>query len=464
MNETSKHESRPGPIATDVFERYLAKNRMGNAGEKSVDFDLWALPDFMRDYIDIASKHTDAELGALVTAWLPAIAVNIGNKVWIRGNGKKQYCQIWSVLVGPSTIARKSTCIRLATHTLVPYQQKLRELEHSERETKQLVLHNVTNSKLISLLAKNPNRLLEFQELSSLLKSSTLKFNAGMKENLTALYDGDSKIHANQDRTEFIENPALSITAASTPGWLYQGFENAAEQGSGFLQRFIYCVIAPKDEDFDSDPEFTPPTLDDLYAYDAVYEVFRSIPDNFELNLDLAERKQWLKAHDRALNIIRHNNDDALLEYAGRIYNNVCGSLMIMITMMKQHRELKQAILNRRCKQFFEKLRVEGDTVNEALYLCDYYLQNAIPMITIVKEGGAWHDERRIIKHLKGKAGGEDSHSNIMNALHLKARDIHECMRNLMEKDMVECYEYRSRQGAKAIKMYRLIASQGRAA
>jgi hypothetical protein len=461
MHETMNNEHPPVPIKSENSERYLDLTKISNAGERSVELDVWALPDFMRDYLEIASKHTDAEFGALLTAWLPAIAVNIGNRVWIRGNGKHQFCHIWSMLVGPSTVTRKSTCMRLAARTLLPYQEKLRKLDNEEREIKQLVLHNVTNSKLVSLLAKNANRQLEFHELASLLKNSGLKFNAGMKENLTAFYDGDSKIHANQDRTEFIENPALSIIAASTPGWVYQGFDNSAEQASGFLQRFIYCVIAPKGKDFDSDPEFSPPPMDDLHAYDAIFDVFRCIPGDFELHVDLAERKQWMKEHDRVLNIIRRNNDDVLLEYASRIYNNVCGSLMILITMMKKHRELKQAILNRRCKEFFAELRVDGETVHEALCLCDYYLQNAIPMINIVKEGGAWNNERRILKHLAGKGKGEDSHSNIMNTLHIKARDIQECMRNLTEQDLVEIYQYRSRQGAKAIKMYRLIAKTG---
>jgi len=443
-------------IEDRLFETYLNRIAPGAAGESSVPLQVEAMPKFLQDYLELTAYYTDAVPGALLTAFLPIVAVNIGNKVWIRGSGKQQYCHIWAILVGPSTTSRKSTCIRLAAHTLTRYQDRIRTMEPEEYEKKQLSINSTTNSKMVSLLAQNPNRLFEFHEIAVLLKNSGLKYNAGMKENLTSFYDGDSKTYANQDRTEYIDRPALSILGASTEGWIYNGFETAAEQGSGFLQRFIYCVIGPREEGFNSDPEFTPPSYDSLHQYDDIFEVFRSLPENYELKMELPQRKEWLAEHDRVLNEILYQNDEVLLEYAGRIYNNVFCSLAIIISMMKEHEGLRKAIAKGRCAEFFEALRVSSETVSEALYLCGFYLQNAIPMINIIKEGGAWHDERRIMKHLAGRPDHEDSHSNIMNTLHIKARDLQECVRNLMEQDFLEAFDKRSGSGGKAAKIYRL--------
>lgn len=440
-----------------LIKKYIEKRTITNAGERSIPLDISRLPGFMQDYIEIGTKHTDAIPGALLTAFLPAIAVNIGNKVWMQGNGKNQYCHIWATLVGPSTTSRKSTCIRLASQTLWPFHESIKDLPQADRNKLLLVINSTTNSRMITLLALNANRLFEFHELGVLLKNSGLGYNAGMKENLTAFYDGDSKIYSNQDRTEYIDRPALSIVAASTPGWIYDGFETAAEQGSGFLQRFIYCVIGQRADDFHSDPEHEPPDYADLHAYDDIYSVFRSLPEVYELVMDLAERKQWLSEHDRVMNKIAHSGDEALLEYASRIYNNVFCSCAIIITLMKNHEALKTARAEDKIRDFFQNLRVSSESVDEALYLCDYYLRNAIPMINIIKEGGAWSNERRILKHLLASDNYTDSHSSIMNNLHIKAKPLADCIRNLEEQEFVEAFGQDINGRGRISKMYRLL-------
>lgn len=442
-------------LESRLLEDFLSKRAFRNAGEHSIPLDLELLPVCLKEYIQIAQQHTDALPGALLTSFLPVVAANIGNRVYIKGSGKDQYCHIWSVLAGPSTTSRKSTCLRLASCTMSPFHERLKDLEPEQREREGIVINSTTNSKMVSLLALNSNRLFEFHELGVLLKNSGLKYNAGMKENLTAFYDGDSKHYSNQDRTEYIDRPALSIVSASTPGWIYKGFETAAEQGSGFLQRFIYCVIGPREDGFRSDPEFVPPSYESLHRYDEIFTVFRSLPGSFELKMELGERRKWLAEHDRVLNGILQSNDDTLLEYAGRIYNNVFCSLLSLITLLKHWKELQQAHAEGRCRDFFSDLRVSAETVEEALYLCGYYLENAIPMINIINEGGAWHNERRVLKHLASKPDHTDTHSNIMNTLHIKAKDLQDCIRNLAEQEFVDVYERRT--NTRASKMYRLL-------
>lgn len=455
---SKNYEYQTKPILDSrAFPKNINKSTFSNAGEHSIPLNLNRLPEFLQKYVEIAQQHTDAIPGALVTAFLPAIAVNIGNKIWVQGNGKNQYCHIWGVLVGPSTTSRKSTCIRLASQTLFPFQERIKNMPQEERSKYLLIINGTTNSRMISLLALNSNRLFEFHELGVLLKNSGLGYNSGMRENLTAFYDGDSKTYTNQDRTEYIDRPALSIVAASTPGWIYEGFETAAEQGSGFLQRFIYCVIGQRHEGFNSDPEFTPPDYNDLHSYDDIFSVFRSLPKSYELVMNLDERKCWLKEHDRVMNQISESGDDVLMEYASRIYNNVFCSLIILITMMKNHAGLKQALEENRVGDFFQYLAVSSESVYQALYLCDYYLQNAIPMITIIKEGGAWHNERRVLKYLASKEGYTDSHSSIMNYLHIKAKALADCIRNLEEQELLEAYGKDINGRGRISKMYRLL-------
>lgn len=430
-------------------------------GEHSIPLDRAQLPEFMHRYLEIAAKQTDAIPGALITAWLPVIAVNIGNKVFIRSNGKNNFCQVWSVLVGASSISRKSTCLRLASRTLLPYLNSLKKLGAQERMERELVISNATNAKMVSLLAANPIRLFEFHEFGSLLKSANHNYNAGMKENLTSLYDGDSKTICNLERTERIINPAISITGASTEGWVYSGFQSAAEQGSGFLQRFIYCVIKPDGKLICSTPNELETGFSELYGYEAIYEVFRSIPGNFQLKLSKEAQNVWLSEHDLVLNSILSKDDEELLAYATRIYNNVFCSLAIILTLFPLHESIKKAVQDGNCKSYINSLEVSESTVRQALYLCHYYLDNARPMLTIISEGGAWNNERRIIKHLAKQPDYKDTHSNIMNRLRLKSKDLNACMRNLIEQNAVIATSIQNQAAKRQTTVYRLLPTAG---
>jgi len=491
--------SNSAPVTSNLDK--LADSYLNKIGcTQSVALDTSLLPDFINRYLAIAGKQTDAIPGALISAWLPAVAVNIGNRVFIRGNGKNHYCQIWSVLVGPSSVSRKSTCIRLANRTLLPYLNTLKPLAATERMERELVISNATNAKMISLLAANPIRLFEFHEFGSLLKNATHSYNAGMKENLTSLYDGDSKTICNMERTERIIKPAICISGASTEGWIYNGFQSAAEQGSGFLQRFIYCLIKPEGKRICSSLEEQELSYAGLYAYESIFTLFRSIPGNCKLKLSREMRRIWLTEHDRVLNGILAKEDEELLAYATRIYNNVFCALVIIFTLMKSHVDLRLAtehgpvatdilsvtdcaadgtsattrrlspesmqrlagsvaegLGNFAIKKYIENLEVSQETIEEALYLCSYYLENARPMLTIISEGGAWNNERRIIKHLSKQPEQKDTHSNIMNALRLKSKELKECLCNLLEQNAIST-EIPSSEGTyKKPQVYRVL-------
>ncbi len=456
IKQDPSHSINPRDL-DKLADAYLKKF----CGEHSIPLDRAQLPEFMNRYLEIAAKQTDAIPGALITAWLPVIAVNLGNRIFIRSNGKNHFCQIWSVLVGPSSVSRKSTCLRLASRTLLPYLNSLKKLGAQERMERELVISNATNAKMVSLLASNPIRLFEFHEFGSLLKSANHNYNAGMKENLTSLYDGDSKTICNLERTERIINPAISITGASTEGWVYSGFQNAAEQGSGFLQRFIYCVIKPDGKLICSTPNELETDFSDLYAYESIYQVFRSIPGNLQLKLSKEARNLWLCEHDRVLNSILSKDDEELLAYATRIYNNVFCSLAIILTLFPLYESIQKAVKDNSCKYYFSNLEVNELTVRQALYLCHYYLDNARPMLTIISEGGAWNNERRIIKHLAKQPDYKDTHSNIMNRLRLKSKDLNACIRNLIEQNAVVATTIQTQTAKRQTTIYTLLPTAG---
>jgi len=211
-------------------------------------------------------------------------------------------------------------------------------------------------------------------------------------------------------------------------------------------------------------------------------------------------RRIWLTEHDRVLNGILAKEDEELLAYATRIYNNVFCALVIIFTLMKSHVDLRLAtehgpvatdilsvtdcaadgtsattrrlspesmqrlagsvaegLGNFAIKKYIENLEVSQETIEEALYLCSYYLENARPMLTIISEGGAWNNERRIIKHLSKQPEQKDTHSNIMNALRLKSKELKECLCNLLEQNAISTEILSSEGTYKKTQVYRLL-------
>ena len=139
----------------------------GNKQESKFNVDL--LPDFLKEYLKIASQVCDAVPEALITALLPIIAVNIGNKVYMTQGAKKTYPNIYAILVGPSG-CRKSSSMATAKLTMEKYNEELDKMNSAEREKNTLILNIVTQAELGHLLEQNPARIIMFDEIGEFLK------------------------------------------------------------------------------------------------------------------------------------------------------------------------------------------------------------------------------------------------------------------------------------------------------
>jgi hypothetical protein len=403
---------------------------------KSVPLDTSRLPIFLQDYLAICKRFTDAEEGALLTALLPVIAVNIANRVFVQMRSRRIKCHLWCVIAGKSTISRKSTAIELAEHTISPYLRELDKMTSEQRQQKNPILGTTTLARTINLLAANPNRLFIFNEFSVLMLGNKHTYNSGMQQVLTDVYDGKSRDFATMERNDRVINPAVSILAGSTEGNVYQFFKCPEERDSGFTQRFLYNIIVTDDKLFQTKWEDIEQDYTELEKLDTIYSVFRSIPKPQQLRLSAGAKILWAETHDAAMNSINANEDD-LLSYSARIYNDSFPSFCIIFTLMKHYRELQLAVKNQSVNYFFNNLEVSETTAAEALYLCEYYLANARPLVRMLKVGGSWQNETRIIHYLQNTPESKATRSAIMRTLSLNAKTMNECINNLKEMEYV---------------------------
>jgi len=409
----------------------------GNKQESKFNVDL--LPDFLKEYLRIASQVCDAVPEALITALLPIIAVNIGNKVYMTQGAKKTYPNIYATLVGPSG-CRKSSSMATAKLTMEKYNEELDKMNSAEREKNTLILNTVTQVELGHLLELNPARLLMFDEIGEFLKSCNMKHNYGYKENITKIFDTDNYSYMTTLNSTFIKNPALSILGCSTEGWIYRDFQNTTDQNSGFLQRFIVCVINMDKINLVSENNENEEAMDELRKYNEKYEVFRSIPKQYKIKLSEEANTYWKNYSKVIEQDIGNEYYQKDMGYAIRIFNDYFLKLCMIFTLMENYQELKTAIDNGTCDDFFANLYISEQTAINVFYLCRYYLQQTQTFTTIIEIGDKFKNEKRIVEYLSNCPQNKASKTNIMNHTHLNSNELSICQKNLEEQEAIQIY------------------------
>lgn len=406
--------------------------------QRSVPLDRDRLPAALNRYLDLVDNITDAQDGAKLTALLPVVACCIGNRVYMYNAGTRHYCNIWAAIIGPSTVSRKTTVINQAMKMLKPHQDSLASLSAKERNERDPELCRVTQARLYNLLAVDPNRLILQMELSAWMQEMNKSYNAGMKQEITDMFDGKDRSIAKMEIDEHIRKPAFSIVGATTEDWFYRELREVADQRGGFLQRFIICVIQNIDVNKLRLSSNASPEWDrELYAYDEILSVFRSLPGSHRLNAadDALALRDGIYAD--LMKRIALSADDPQAAYCARIFDNYFWRFCTLIHLLKYWQDLREARDAERLPHWFAANPVEIETAREAWYLCEYYFQNTSPFLRALAEGSRLDSERKVIRILQEAPGNEMTHSRLLCKSKMGSRDFRVCMDSLIEKQGV---------------------------
>ena len=192
---------------------------------------------FLHDYVADAYPLTEAPAeGHLIAALVTASAL-VGKKVRIVewGHGSL-YLNLWAAIVGPSTLARKSTVVGMA-------ERVIRDVEAGLR-----LPDDTTAAALIDQLDKRDERVWLHSELAMLFAQCEAKFNVGMAQQMATLYDVPAVWEVARKGTKG-ENPVVSVSrpyvailGATTTAWFKEHLSEADLLG-GLYGRFLYIPI-----------------------------------------------------------------------------------------------------------------------------------------------------------------------------------------------------------------------------
>lgn len=185
--------------------------------------------DFITNYIQYAKTQTDAPEIYHELVGLTLLATILNGSVR-RGRIKPN---IYGVLVGKSTIMRKSESINVAIRILYKFNRSL------------VIPNDFTPEGLTKKLSENSKGLIHWSEFGQFLSSSGKSYMAGIKEMITDIFDcPDERRRMLRTGEIIIKSPYVNIITGTTEKWLKVDRNDLM---GGFLGRFIF-IHAKLDE------------------------------------------------------------------------------------------------------------------------------------------------------------------------------------------------------------------------
>ena len=158
--------------------------------------------------------------------------------------GAPVHSAIWCLVVGPSGIGRKSTCVRLATDLLLEVDPNLVGNQPDSAEG------------LMEEVAASPQTTLVYSELGEFLaKTQPGSRQEGQRTLQTALYDGVTMTRRLARRTVTIEHPRLTILGGVSDTYL-ERYTRDEDYTGGYMSRFaLFGGVSEHDPEGTGDPE-----------------------------------------------------------------------------------------------------------------------------------------------------------------------------------------------------------------
>jgi hypothetical protein len=198
---------------------------------------------FINDYIGCFSEVTDApDIYHLIMAYF-TLGVALRDRVYISMAGDRMYPNLWVVLIGGSSLFRKTTSLNKSRALIGRHDPKI------------VLPSDFTTEALLDILAATPQGAFYHSEFRSLYGMLSKDYMSGAKALLTELFDSPSEYRREtKGKTAHIKQPVISMCSATTTEWL-TGKDSTSDFGSGFLARFMFVPAFTRKQSLPFPPE-----------------------------------------------------------------------------------------------------------------------------------------------------------------------------------------------------------------
>lgn len=385
-------------------------------------------PNWIDDYVRYVSTGSDTpELYSRVSA-----LSLLGNALCRRCEpllyGHEQVrTNFWTLIIGPSTEARKST--------------QLRVFRRMARRSVEGLIAPTDGSRegIIDFMEDNPVTTLTYDEFKHFADWMDRKYNDGTKGVFTTMYDwskdepytmarAKNRFTGEARNNTVIQGPALGIYACTTPDWLSAGM-SADDFASGFFARFLFCCYPGRTITHDIPPQ------GDANLFEQLAHQLK-IGSNNRYRFDAQQSTglyyaKWMKgflssSHVKARSELRP------IAHRWTVY-------AWKIAMVYAASEL---IGNCMIEAVTKTVMLEKRHVHDAATILDKLL--ALLANTLEDELAATPHQRRrrdVLRAVAG-AGGIMKRKDLMRSLRWQSNELHNTLSAMVEEEKVELIKY----------------------
>lgn len=376
--------------------------------------------DFVTYYCDeYACKSTDSPKKYQELMALAVISVALNRKIYLPYSANNIYPNLYVVLIGKSTIMRKSVSLNLARSLIYDF-------------NKDLILPNdFTQEGFFEHLKEFPKGIIVWSEFGGFLQKSTKSYMAGTKEFLTDAFD--CPIYLNKKlagkKIFEVENPYINIITATSMEWFIGNITEGDIKG-GFLGRFVYIPALPSDKD----KWFAFPPIPNQNVVNHLLVKLKRISElNGQMGLteeakDLCTK--WLKNHEDEL--CKLSDDKGISGFYGRLADYILKFAILYEISSTSNLVISENSIKRAIR-LVESLKESVKNVLEEHVSFTLYEKNKKRILSIIK------DKKEI------------SRSILLRALNLNKKDFDLVMDTLLEEETIKVKEGDSKYKPKTI-------------
>lgn len=416
---------------------------------------LSAIPDgFFRQTLHYLDTQTDAPVEFLYTSLLTAVSAAVGNRIALRFGATVIKPNLYALLLAGSSVARKSTALGKAADWLRALERRVDEpaafsdtlsKTPSLASLKFLYPQSGSTEGLLDAMrqardgetAHTPQSfgLAVYSEFASLLEQDAKKYNGDLKTFYTDVYDGRSHRRKLKNEESRIDNPCLSVLAASTLEQ-FQAKISEDDKYSGFLQRFLFCHV----------PKATKPpvALVDLSPPDAAEE--QRIESSFlriaQTAVHLSDARFTLTPEAAARyreSFQRDHIELNRMEKEGSEKGSLLRSYYARLDIMKFKVALIYAVAalaDSDCSGIRE-VELSGDLMNQAIEAVQYFQCNVKHLLMNEFVFTRPVQRQKRLLDILHKNGGNLNRRVLLQHSHLSASEFAEVLRTLEEQGSV---------------------------
>lgn len=393
-------------------------------------------------YDSISTSPTEYLMTGLLASLSGAIGKNVFYKIT---NSMKIHLNIWAVIIGKSSIMRKTTALntvkedlqRIETQNYKIYKNDLTKWKNDFEKNKSikeffdepkperkyvLFPNDSTIESLSEILSKSQRGLLAHSEFGSFLAQLNRGYSGDSKQFLTTIFDIPESYEVSRATKEntYLESPYLSIIGASTIDWVKENSTDA-DLRTGFFARMIFSIRNIPDKPFIPILKLSEITKQSENAIDtrALYQYLIDIDREIELDIEVKARERHIKYDFESYKeLLQTENENEMSFKARLLIYSLKFAGIIAITDKRQF--------------------VTINDIEDSIQLTEYYKKNVVQLLNAeLSQDDFSRSEDKILKLIESN-NNLISRTDLLNKSNQKAKGLDEIISNLIQKEKVK--------------------------